>query len=136
MPTRPYTVEGLLRRAGDLPAMPHVTQRALALIRTNSSSMAELADVLALDQAMAGLVLRWANSAYYSLRSPVATVRQAVVYLGHSAIKSLLLAASIATYLERPTSPSSGASRPASSTRRQLPHPPPSELSESMHWTP
>lgn len=102
MANRPYTVESLLRRAGDLPAMPHVTQRALALIRNRDSNMTELADVLALDQAMASLVLRWANSAYYSLRSPVATVRQAVVYLGHSAIQSLLLAASIASYLERP----------------------------------
>jgi len=96
------TVERLLRRIGELPPMPAVAQKALALIRNPSSSMADLADVLALDQAMAGLVLRWANSAYFGLRSPVTTVRQAVVYLGQNAIQSLIMAASLAAFIDRP----------------------------------
>jgi HD-like signal output (HDOD) protein len=100
--TRRPTVDELIRRVGELPPMPQVAQRALALIRNPRSKMSDLADVLAMDQAMAGLVLRLANSAYYSLRSPVATVRQAVVYLGQNAIQSLVLAASIAAYIDRP----------------------------------
>jgi putative nucleotidyltransferase with HDIG domain len=96
------TVERLLRRIGELPPMPAVAQKALGLIRNPNSSMADLADVLALDQAMAGLVLRWANSAYFGLKSPVTTVRQAVVYLGQSAIQSLIMAASLAAFIDRP----------------------------------
>ena len=96
------TVERLLQRVGELPPMPIVAQKALAMIRNPNSSMAELADVLALDQAMAGLVLRWANSAYFGLRSPVTTVRQAVVYLGQNAIQSLVMAASLAAFINRP----------------------------------
>jgi HD-like signal output (HDOD) protein len=96
------TVDELIRRVGELPPMPQVAQKALALIRNPHSRMSDLADVLAMDQAMAGLVLRLANSAYYSLRNPVATVRQAVVYLGQNAIQSLVLAASIAAYIDRP----------------------------------
>jgi putative nucleotidyltransferase with HDIG domain len=64
--------------------------------------MGQLAEVLALDTALAGLVLRWANSAYYSPRLPIATVRQAVVYLGQNTLQSLVLAASVAAFLDRP----------------------------------
>lgn len=96
------SVDELIRRVGELPPMPQVAQRALALIRNPESSMADLADLLAKDQAMAGLVLRWANSAYYALRSPAATVRQAVVYLGQNTIQSLVLAASVSAFLDKP----------------------------------
>ncbi|MBI3762774.1 MAG: HDOD domain-containing protein [Chloroflexi bacterium] len=100
-PARP-NVNDLIRRVGELPPLPQVAHKALALIRNPDSSMAELADVLSLDQAMAGLVLRWANSAYYGLVHPVSTVRQAVVYLGQSTIQSLVLTASVAAVMERP----------------------------------
>lgn len=96
------TVDDLITRVGELPPIPQVAQRALALIRNPESNMAELASVLAMDQAMAGLVLRWANSAYYGLKYPVATVHQAITYLGQRTLHSLILAASVAALLERP----------------------------------
>jgi putative nucleotidyltransferase with HDIG domain len=92
----------LLNRVGELPPMPAVAQRALALIRDPNSNMASLAGVLAMDGAMTGLVLRWANSAYFGLKFPVTTVQQAVVYLGHKVLHSLILAASMAAVLDRP----------------------------------
>jgi HD-like signal output (HDOD) protein len=92
----------MVRRIGELPPMPRVAQKALSMMRDPDSSMTELADVLALDQALAGLVLRWANSAYYGLVHPVATVRQAVVYLGQRTIQNLILAGSLASYMDRP----------------------------------
>lgn len=95
-------IDELIRRAGELPPMPQVAEKALALIRNPDSSMADIADVLALDQAMAGLVLRWVNSPYYGLVQAVSSVRQAVVYLGQNTIQSLILAASIAAYMDRP----------------------------------
>ncbi len=96
------TLTQLIERAGNLLPMPQVVQRALALIRDSESDMSELAEVLSLDQAMAGQVLRWANSPFYGLAQPVSTVRQAVVYLGQSAIESMILAASAMAFMERP----------------------------------
>ena len=96
------SVDELIRRAGDLPPMPQVAQKALALIRDPDSNMSEIASVLAMDQVMTGLVLRWANSAYYGLITPVATVHQAVTYLGQNTVQSLILTAAVATYLDRP----------------------------------
>jgi putative nucleotidyltransferase with HDIG domain len=96
------TVNDLLSRISELPPMPQVAQKALELIRNPNSSMTDLASVLAMDQALAGLVLRWANSAYYGLKYPVSTVQQAVTYLGQRTLNSLILAASVAALLDRP----------------------------------
>ncbi len=94
-------VRELITRIGELPPMPFVAEKALALIRDPDSSMSDLAAVLALDQALATLVLRWANSAYYGLRHPVSTVHQAVVFLGLRTLHNLVLAASVAVWFDR-----------------------------------
>jgi putative nucleotidyltransferase with HDIG domain len=94
--------EELIARIGELPPIPQVAQRALELIRDPESSTSDLAGVLAMDEAMSSLVLRWANSAYYGLKYPVSTVQQAVVYLGQRTLHSLILAASVASLLDRP----------------------------------
>jgi HD-like signal output (HDOD) protein len=64
--------------------------------------MVDISNALVVDQVMTSLVLRWANSAYYGLRNPVSTVQQAVTYLGQNTIQSLVLAASVASFLDRP----------------------------------
>lgn len=95
-------VEELIMRVGELPPIPKVAEAALAEIRKPTSNMAELAQVLSLDQALAGLVLRWANSAYYGLSDPVSTVQQAVVYLGQRTVQNLILAGALASFMDRP----------------------------------
>jgi putative nucleotidyltransferase with HDIG domain len=95
------SVNDLIFRIGELPPMPQVAARALELIRNPDFSMNDLAHVLAMDEAMASLVLRWANSAYYGLRYPVSTVNQAVTVLGQRTLHSLILAASVAALYDR-----------------------------------
>lgn len=100
--TAKIDVKDLLDRVSELPPMPQIAQKALGLIRNPKSNMADLAGILAKDQAMTSLVLRWANSAYYGLKYPVSTVQQAVTYLGQRTLHSLILAASVAALLDRP----------------------------------
>ena len=64
--------------------------------------MKQLAEVVSLDPSLAGLVLRWANSAYYGLTFPASTVQQAVTRLGQELVYRLVLTASLSTVLERP----------------------------------
>lgn len=94
--------ESLIARIGELPPIPQVAQKALELIRDPETSMGELADLLKMDEALSGLVLRWANSPYYGVRQQISTVHQAVVFLGQRTLHSLILAASVASFLERP----------------------------------
>jgi putative nucleotidyltransferase with HDIG domain len=100
--TTTLTINNLISHLGELPPMPQVAQKALLLIRDPDSSMIDVAKVLAMDEAMTTLVLRWVNSAYYGLKYPVSTVHQAVAYLGQRTLHSLILAASVASLLERP----------------------------------
>jgi putative nucleotidyltransferase with HDIG domain len=97
-----YTIEEILKQAGELPPLPQVAQKAITILRNPESNMRELADVLVLDQAMTGLILRWVNSAYFGLWNPVSTVHQAVVYLGQRTLESLVLAASVVNLLSKP----------------------------------
>ena len=96
------SVSVMLSRLGDLPAMPAVTQRVLGLIRNPNSDMGEISEILSLDQSLAILILRWANSAYYGLRHPITTVKQAVMVLGQQAVRNVLLSSSVASLMEKP----------------------------------
>lgn len=95
-------IDSLIKKVGDLPPLPQAAQKALSLIRNPKTNMSDIADVLIMDQGLASTVLKWVNSSYYGLTQPVSTVQQAIVYLGQETLQSLVLAASISTYLFRP----------------------------------
>lgn len=96
------SIEELVNQVGNLPPLPQAAQKALELIRDPKSNMSSISDVLAKDQVLTSLILRMANSVYYGLTYPVSTVQQASVVLGQKTIQSIILAASVAPYLERP----------------------------------
>ena len=96
------TVEQLIKRAGDLPPIPQAAQKALLMIRNPDTNVSDIADVMAVDQILASLVLRWANSAFYGIGNHIATVQQAVMVLGLNTVQSLILASTVASYLDRP----------------------------------
>jgi putative nucleotidyltransferase with HDIG domain len=96
------TIEQLIQSAGELPSMPQITQKALAIIRSPEADPAELASILSMDQVLTSLVLRWSNSAYFGIKSQVATVHHAIMVLGLNTLRELLLASSVVRYLNRP----------------------------------
>jgi putative nucleotidyltransferase with HDIG domain len=96
------SIDELVNQVGNLPPLPQAAQKALALIRDPKSNMSSISNVLGKDQVLTSLILRMANSVYYGLTYPVTTVQQATVVLGQSTIQSIILAASVAPYLEKP----------------------------------
>jgi putative nucleotidyltransferase with HDIG domain len=99
---KPTSISQLLSNLSDLPPIPEVAQKVLTMIRNPKSNMAEIGQMLSLDQSLAMLVLRWANSAYYGLRHPVNTVNQAVIVLGQQAVRNVILASTVASMMDRP----------------------------------
>ena len=86
-------VAELTLRAGQLQAVPAVVTRALRYIDDPGSSIAPLAAILNTDHTIAGRLIGLANSAFYSARyRRFVTVREAVIRLGYSAVRDLLLA--------------------------------------------
>ncbi|MCH2147839.1 MAG: HDOD domain-containing protein, partial [Phycisphaerales bacterium] len=88
------TIEELI--AGHrLPTLPTVAARVLEMTDAEDIDLRRIADVVQMDQALAAKVLRTVNSSFYGLSRPCGTVRQAMVYLGLNAVKTLVLSFSL-----------------------------------------
>lgn len=102
MPTAPAAVDvdkliGQVERASP---MARVLQKALAVINDTNSDADQIARVIQFDEALAGLVLRLANSAYFSPAQRISSVKRAVAYVGLVQLKQLLLPMATASFLD------------------------------------
>ena len=76
-------------------SLPDVYLRLREVMESENASMADAAEVISLDPALAARVLRMANSAFYGFRSQVDTISRAANILGMQKIHDLVLAASV-----------------------------------------
>ena len=82
------TPRTLAKEIAELRPLPTIAVKILELTSCEESSAQDLADVLAADQALSTKVLRLANSVYFGVTREIATVRDAVVLLGMTEIRS------------------------------------------------
>ncbi len=94
----------LLDAVQDLPPLPQAAMKILQLIQDPDSTMAQMAQVLTLDEALMSRVLTWANSPYYAGYSPASTIEQAMMRLGLNTLRQLVLVATTTNFLGRPVS--------------------------------
>jgi putative nucleotidyltransferase with HDIG domain len=83
----------------ELPALPTVSTRLLSIIGRADVDLRSVSALIASDGALAGEVLRIANSSLFGLRSEVRSIVQAVAYLGIEKTKSLAWTVAIKNYL-------------------------------------
>lgn len=77
----------------DVPMLPEVAYRVLSLTRDSDSTAGQMAELIQADQALAGHVMRIANSAAYSAVSDIVSLRQAVARLGMKVISEIAISA-------------------------------------------
>lgn len=77
--------------ARDVPTIPVLLLRILRVVDGERSGTKELVDLMQRDQALAGRVLRLANSGFFSCAREVGTLSRAVMLLGFSTVKNLAL---------------------------------------------
>ncbi|MEM7409189.1 MAG: HDOD domain-containing protein [Myxococcota bacterium] len=92
--------EGRLRERlekGDLelPPLPDIAQRAMAMARDESTSAADLAELMNRDAALASALLRRANSVALGAATRVASAHQAVARLGMREASEIAVAVSL-----------------------------------------
>jgi HD-like signal output (HDOD) protein len=83
---------------GRLVSLPSVPQTYLALTDAARDSRKGLSDITAIvqrDPAMGTKVLQLANSAYFGNTQPIASIQQAVMYLGIELLKGLALSGNV-----------------------------------------
>lgn len=88
---RELSLYNIINRVDELPEVPQIAFRAIQLLNNPDTEVSSLAEVISSDQALTAKVLRLCNSAYYGLPRKVTTVSEAVLIVGFSSIKSLVL---------------------------------------------
>lgn len=95
-------LDSIINRVRDLPPLPQVLGKVLAVINDPNSSAKDVGRVMALDQGLATRILRLANSAYYGFSRQVGSVEEAVVRLGLAETKSQILVIAAKDVIRRP----------------------------------
>lgn len=90
----PISPQELIANLGDLPPLPQVAAQVLRLAADPDSTTDELQRVIATDQALTAQILKIANSAMFGMVREVKTLTQAIMTLGFSTIKSVVIASS------------------------------------------
>jgi HD-like signal output (HDOD) protein len=99
--TMPMTPQDVTQNLGDLPPLPQVATRVLRISSASDTSSEELLDLVRMDQALSGQLLKIANSAMFGRVREVTTLTEAVLTLGFSTARSVVLASSVKNLFTR-----------------------------------
>ena len=91
MPTPP---QELIANLGDLPPLPQVASQVLRVSADPDANADDLRKVISMDQALTSQILKISNSAMFGMVREVTTLTQAIMTLGFSTIKSVVIASS------------------------------------------
>jgi putative nucleotidyltransferase with HDIG domain len=78
----------------NLPVFPKVAQELYGKIADENSSINEIAAIIAKDQALAGQMLKLANSAFFAGLNKVRTIRESILRLGVNQVFNFMVASS------------------------------------------
>jgi HD-like signal output (HDOD) protein len=101
------SADKLVRTIVDLPPLPAVAFRVLALVNDERTTASDLARLLSADQALSAKLLRVANSVEWGFERRITTVREAVVVLGFKQVRQLALVTSVVSNFKKATAPDS-----------------------------
>ncbi len=87
------TAEKIVQSTGDLPAMPHVAAMVIDKLSNSNATPREIHQLIEKDQGLAARVLKVANSPYYGACRSIATVKDAILFMGFDSIRSVVLTA-------------------------------------------
>lgn len=96
---RKISLEGLIQQVDDVPVLPNVVYQVMALTEDPHSTIQDLEQVILQDQSLTARILRLANSAYYGYPRKISTLSEAVVLLGFSTMRNIVLAATMNKFL-------------------------------------
>ncbi len=84
-----------IQNISSVPTLPTVIDRLSRLLQNPKTSAEEVGKAITTDQALASKVLKLVNSAFYGFPGRISTITHAIVILGFSTVKNIVLTASI-----------------------------------------
>lgn len=103
--TKERRAQAILASLDNLPTLPTIATQVLRLSQNPNAQAGDFEEILRRDQALTARVLRLVNSPFFSLRSPVKSIPQAIVVLGLRTLRSVVLAAQTSRLLDRQLGP-------------------------------
>ncbi len=98
-PRRPAPDESTLRlrvaRLRAVPTLPRLFERVVAALEDPAVDFDHVAELIEIDQALTSHVLRIANSAFYGSGASISRVREALLTLGSTVTRSVVLSTSV-----------------------------------------
>jgi len=85
----------LVQKITDLPTLPAMMATITRLMQDPRTSAEELGRAIASDPALVSKVLKLVNSAFYGFPGRISTITQAIVILGFSTIRNVVLTTSV-----------------------------------------
>lgn len=85
------TLQKLMREINSLEPIPAVANQLLTIVDDPDSSMEDIANVIQYDPAMTATVLKACNGAYFGLKHPAESIKDAVNMLGTDQVIELVL---------------------------------------------
>ncbi|MFC1528441.1 HDOD domain-containing protein [Candidatus Latescibacterota bacterium] len=93
-------IDKIIAQIEYLPPFPAIISKALKRLKEPDVSTDEIAEIIRFDQATASNVLRMCNSSYFGLRRTLSNISEAVVYIGLSRLKQILLLTGFNQYFD------------------------------------
>ncbi|HUT63981.1 MAG TPA: HDOD domain-containing protein, partial [Anaerolineae bacterium] len=94
-------IEDILSQINYLPPFPLTVTRVLQMLRDSYVKTDDIVGVVKFDQAIATHVLKLCNSSFFGLRRPITNLRDAVVYIGLSNLKKIIIISGTRQYFEK-----------------------------------
>ncbi len=93
----PLSLEAILS-SERLPSLPEVAARVVEIARDSDPDFDRLVEAIRIDPAIAGRILKTANSALLGMRTRAGSIEQAVPRLGTTMVRTLVLSFCLAEY--------------------------------------
>ena len=87
--------EQLKLKVRDIPSLPEIVNKVIALIQNPNSSALQIARLISNDSGLTSRVLRLVNSAYYGFPKQISSIQHSIAILGFTTIRGLVLSSSI-----------------------------------------
>lgn len=95
------TAASFVKSAREIPVMPPVAAEVMRRAEDPESDLPSIAQIIARDASLAVRVLKIANSSFYSMPRKIETIQQAIVLLGYSTLRSVVVAAAMKDVFSR-----------------------------------
>jgi len=81
----------LFKDVSDLPTIPAVVSRVIAMLDSQEGEADEIADLILADQVLAARVIRVVNSPLYRPTNEITSVKRALLYIGFKSVREMIL---------------------------------------------